>query len=60
MKANEVKYANLFNATSILLHRYLLCGAFKTKKGLNIQTSRLFEASPALILWMNLWKRTRI
>lgn len=39
MKANEVKYANLFNATSILLHRYLLCGAFKTKKGLNIQTS---------------------
>lgn len=57
MTESLLQDADLLNAAGILLHGYLLCCAFKAKKGLHIQTGCLFKASPVLILWVNLQKR---
>jgi len=57
MQKLKLEEANLFDAASVLFHRYLLRRALEAEKGLNVQTRLLFEARPVHILRMNLWER---
>lgn len=52
-------HAHLFDTAGVLLHGYLFHGALKAEEGLDVQTGRLLETRPVLVLRVNLRGHTQ-
>lgn len=52
-------HTHLFDTAGVLLHGYLFHGALEAEEGLDVQTGRLLETRPVLVLRVNLRGHTQ-
>lgn len=52
-------HTHLFDTAGVLLHGYLFHGTLEAEEGLDVQTGRLLETRPVLILRVNLCRHTQ-